>query len=59
MYELINAAELGFPEIDRPLRIVGSFNGKHYYLYRFALDDMNHALEVLHALNHPGAGDAA
>lgn len=58
MYELINAAELGFPEIERPLRIVGNFNGKHYYLYRFHLDDMNHALEILHNLNHPEARDA-
>lgn len=58
MYKLINAAEVGFPELDRPLIIYGESNGKSYCLYRFRRDDIAGAMHTLHQLNNPKLKEA-
>ena len=59
MYELIDASELGFPELERPLMIVKYEEafGRRRMVFSLTLHDRNQAMEILETLN--GESDAA
>lgn len=61
MYELVNAHDLGFPELERPL-IITKYEqsmGRYRKVFDLRICDKNDALEILAALNSQEQNDAA